>query len=272
MKKLVGFVFLLLLGGLPCRAQRPIMQQHCYSQACLFSSWYPNGDGDLLVAVIEAGQIGQLPCESEPQQCGMGGYFSVIDFAGNTWQRAYNSNECQLWFALNAKPVTNFVGVFATHGFDYPPQNIHAGGDFDYNVVILDYPPSTGLDSVSPAQNLTDNNNNAPSAGPVTASTNNTLLIGWTINLAFNNSMGPLTMTPSNPQFQVLTDDGYVAVVACVVQTPGPYSFSATYNGNALWGAGLAAFKMGSQDNSNEIKPKSEHEPKKGDPVSEKSS
>jgi hypothetical protein len=248
MKPLFAFIVLVLWAS-PSNAQNAVMQQHCQSQACLFSSWNPNEAGDLLVAVIRVQQIGTLPCESTPQQCGGGGYFNVFDSAGNNWQRGYSTDQTsELWYAVDAKPTTNFVGVFATHGFDYPPQDIHAGGVFDYDVAIFEFPPVIELDSASRRQNLTDNSNNTPNSGPVTATTSDTLLIAWTDNLDVNNGLGPRPITPNDPQFKVLMDDGFLAVATSIVHSPGPYSFSATYNANALWYAGLVAFKIGTPE------------------------
>jgi hypothetical protein len=252
MKRLFALIVFVLWAA-PSNAQHVVMQQHCHSQACLFSSWNPNTAGDLLVAVIRVQQIGTLPCESTPQQCGMGGYFSVLDFAGNNWQRGYSTDQTsELWYAVDAKPTTNFVGVFASHGFDYPPQNVHGGGDFDYDVMIFEFPPAVELDSASRIQNTTDNNNSNPHAGPVTASTTDTLLIAWTDDLDVNNGFGPRTMTPIDPQFTVLMDDGFLAVAACIVHSPGTYNFSAIYNANALWYAGLVAFKIGTPEQDSE--------------------
>lgn len=213
---------LFLIWAAPSSAQRVVMRQHCQSQTCRFSSWNPNTGGDLLVAVIRVQQIGTLPCESTPQQCGGGGYFNVFDFAGNDWRRGYSNNQTsELWYALDAKPITNFVGVFATHGVDYPPQNVHGGGDFDYDVMIFEFPPAIELDSAVRTQNVSDNNNSTPHAGPVTATTTHTLLITWTDNLDENSGFGPRTMIPNDPQFTILMDDGFLAVAASIVHSPG---------------------------------------------------
>ena len=66
MKKLFSLV-LFLLSAIPISAQGIVMQQRCHAQACAFSSWNPNREGDLLVAVIRPILKAPIPCESSPR-------------------------------------------------------------------------------------------------------------------------------------------------------------------------------------------------------------
>jgi hypothetical protein len=249
MKRILGGLLLFVACAIPSRAQNIVMQQRCYSQACAFSSWQPNKAGDLLVAVTRALKNVTLPCESTPQGCGQG-LLLVSDLVGNHWQKAYkNSLASEVWYADDAKPGLNIVGVMASVGYWYPPLDIQGGGTFDFDVVIFEFPPSAGLDAAA-HRNYVDNQppggtgDDNPNAGPITVTTSNTLLLAWTDNFAYNNSKGPLTLTANTPGFNVVTDDGFLAIALSTVQAPGSYSFSGNYNGNALWSAGIIAFKM----------------------------
>jgi hypothetical protein len=247
MEKLFGFV-LFLTCAVPAVGQIPIAHQRCHEQACAYSSTVPNRDGDTLIEVIRAIQVGALPCESTAQQCG-GGLFLVSDLVGNQWQRAYSSWTSEVWFALNVKPENDIVGTMISHGYDGGGEN-SSGGVFDYDILIYEFPPSLGMDDS--AHNVFNTpglaGNNAPNTGTVTATTSSTLLFAWTDNFAYNFAQGPLTITPTTPGFQVIDDDGFLAVATNVVDAPGSYQFSAIYNGNAIWSAGLVAFKMGTPE------------------------
>ncbi len=257
MRKIFVFV-LFLFCGLSLRAQNIVMDQHCHAQACLFSSWNPNKAGDLLVAVVRTELKAHLPCESTNQQCGEG-VLLVTDSNGNHWQPAYRDRDglgSWVWYALNAKPGTNIVGVVTSEGFDYPPYNMLGGGDFVTNMMIVEYPPAIALDDSTWDQYYKGEGDDEPHSPPVTATTSETLLIAWTNNTEYNGAKGPLTMTP-RPPFTLVSDDGVLAVAHSLVTIPGSYSFSGSYSGYALWFAGLVAFKMGTPEG--EALPK--HEP-----------
>ncbi len=248
MRKAFFFV-LFLFCGLPLRAQEIVMDQHCHAQACLFSSWNPNKAGDLLVAVVRTTLKAHLPCEYTPQQCG-GGVLLVTDSNGNHWQPAYRDRDglgSWVWYALNANPGINIVGVVTSEGFDYPPLNMQGGGDFVTNMMIIEYPPAIGLDDSKWDQYYKGEGDDEPHSPPVNATTSETLLIAWTNNLEYNGAKGPLTMTPRSP-FTLVSDDGVLAVAHCLVTIPGSYNFSGDYSGYSLWFAGLVAFKMGTPE------------------------
>lgn len=241
MKSLFTFV-LFLSSAIPMSAQGIVMQQRCHAQACAFSSWNPNRSGDLLVAVIRPILKAPIACESSPQGCGTGVYL-VTDLNGNHWQSAYSGTTSQLWYALDAKPATNLVGVVASVGYDGAGEN-STGGDFSFDVIIAEYPPALGLDATALNEYYLGEGDDWPRCGAVKATTSKTLLIAWTNNRAVNNGLGPVTLTPDSTMFKVVTDDGYLALANGMVFAPGEYAFSGQYSGHVLWNAGLAAFRM----------------------------
>ncbi|HEY2546255.1 MAG TPA: hypothetical protein VGI46_09335 [Candidatus Acidoferrum sp.] len=241
MKKLFAIV-LFVLWAVPSNAQKMVMQQRCEAQACAFSSWKPNRAGDLLVAIIRPTLKAPIPCETSPAGCGNSLYM-VSDLNENGWRRAYTSWTSEVWYALDAKPGTNIVGVMASVGYGGAGEN-STGGDFSFDVVIAEYPPALGLDSTSWGDYYKGEGDTWPRSGSLTATTSKTLLVGWSNNRAVNNGEGPLKLTPDSPEFTVESDDGYLAVADAMVFTPGSYSFSGEYNGYCLWTAGIVAFKM----------------------------
>src|SRR5580765_773426 len=182
MKKLL---FLLLLVTLPLKAQTGAatgitMHQQCHAQACYYSSWKPNKAGDTLIAIAYPEQKAPLPCESTAAQCGAG-LILVTDLNGNHWQSVFpygTGGRVAIWYALNAKAGTNIVGVVASHGY--------GGGDYWFNVIIAEYPPAIGVDVSSWNQYFKGEGDDEPNAGPITTTEPNDLLIGYSINLAFN--------------------------------------------------------------------------------------
>jgi hypothetical protein len=227
------------------------MHQQCHSQACIFSSWKPNQSGNLLVAVIRT-VVKTPPLCTEPHLdasgfaggCGNSLYL-VSDTNGNQWQRAYGAWTSELWYALDAKPGINVVGVMASYGFDdNGNRQVGTGGDFSYDVTILEYPPAVGLDAANWTTNsINGSGDDDPHTGAITTTAPNDLLIFWTNNRAVNNAMGPLTMTANYP-FVVENDDGYLAVADAMALGPGTYTAQGHYNGYCLWNAGMVAFKM----------------------------
>jgi len=149
----------------------------------------------------------------------------------------------QLWFALDAKPANNLVGVVASVGYDGAGEN-STGGDFSFDVIIAEYPPALGLDNAAVNQYYLGEGDDWPRSGEVKATTSKTLLIAWTNNRAVNNGFGPVKLTPDSTMFKVVSDDGYLALADGMVFAPGEYAFSGQYSGRVLWAVGLAAFKM----------------------------
>jgi hypothetical protein len=232
----------LALAAIPAVAQVPVKQQRCYAQACTFSTWNPVVPGDTLVAIIRPAQKEKLPCQAEPQGCGGGELFLVADLSQDQWQRAYSKDPTsQVWFALDAKPGLDIVVVMASFGYNAPGYS-GPRGDFAFDVYMMEFPRAIGIDL--PSQKATENATTQIDAGTVTATTSKTLLIAWTDNLAFADSPGPFTMTPSDRRFTVLSDDGTLAIATALVDIPGAYSFTATYNGTGFWRAGLVALQL----------------------------
>ena len=244
MKKLFFLlVIAIALAAIPAKAQIPVQQQRCYAQACLLSTWQTLVEGDTLVAIIRPTQItNTIPCNFDPKQCG-GTVFLVSDVGLNHWQPAYTvNNASQVWFALNVKSGIDIVGVMASSGYNQP-GNTGFRGDFDFDVYLMEFPPVTGIDTPS-EKGPTPNVSSQIDAGTVTATTSKTLLIAWTDNLEFFDAEGPLKMTPTDQRFTVLSDDGTLAVASAIVDVPGEYSFTATYNGAGFWMAGFVAFRL----------------------------
>jgi hypothetical protein len=243
-------LFLIALVSLShsAMAQTPVAQQRCYAQACTTSSFRPVALGDTLVAVISPSLKESLPCENSELGCGSS-LFLVSDILGNQWQRAYSTElTSQVWFVTGAKPGIDIVGIMASFGYD-GPDNIGPRGDFYYNVYIAEFPPSTGVDGSPSQKQSTSSPTSNINGGTVTATTSQTLLVAWTDNLGFADLKGPFSMTPTDARFVVLSDDGSLAIAAAVVDAPGPYDFTATYDGTAFWRAGLVAFRMGTPEN-----------------------
>jgi hypothetical protein len=235
-------VLALSLAAIPAVAQIPVKEQRCYAQACVLSTFAPVVAGDTLILIIRPTLKAELPCESDPKGCGSS-ILLVSDLDKNEWQQAYSTNNTsQVWFALNAKAGVDIVGVMASFGYDQP-DNLGPRGDFEFNVYLMEFPPATGIDLPSQRQSVSRPTSRID-AGTVTTSTSKTLLIAWTDNLGFSDSEGPFEMTPSDRRFTVLSDDGVLAIASAIVDIPGPYSFTATYNGNAFWRAGLVAFRL----------------------------
>lgn len=244
----VPSLFLIALACMPrpAMAQVPVAQQRCYAQACNTSSFRPVAIGDTLIAVISPSLKNPLPCENSELGCGSA-LFLVSDILGNQWQRAYSTDlTSQVWFATGAKPGINIVGIMASFGYD-SPGNVGSRGDFYYNVYIAEFPPSTGIDGAPSEKYATSSPTSSIDAGTVTTTTSKTLLVAWTNDLEFANEKGPFKMTPTDARFVVLSDDGSLAIAAAVVDAPGPYAFTATYDGMAFWRAGLVAFRMGTE-------------------------
>jgi hypothetical protein len=135
----------------------------------------------------------------------------------------------------------------ASFGYD-GPGNVGPRGDFSYDVYIAEFPPSTGIDGAPSEKQFPSSPTSNIDAGTVTATTSKTLLIAWTNNLGFADAKGPFKMTPTDSRFIVLSDDGSLAIAAGVVDAPGPYGFTAIYDGSAFWRAGLVAFRMGTDN------------------------
>jgi hypothetical protein len=243
MTKICFAIVALALSAMASVAQIPIKQQRCYAQACIISSWSPVKAGDTLLAIIRPALKEHLDCEMTKPGCGTALYL-VSDILENQWQPAYPTDPTSMaWFVTGAKAGIDIIGVLASFGYD-GGGNTGPRGNFAFDVYFAEFPPTLGLDSSSQHKST-----NSPSifldSGSVTATTSKTLLIAWTDNLQFAAEIGPFVMTPSDPRFQVLSDDGTLAIAAAVVVGEGPYDFMATYNGGAFWRAGLIAFRMG---------------------------
>ena len=233
MKKFL-FALVIVLAAIPAKAQQiPVQQQRCFAQACTLSTWRPVTEGDTLVAIIRpVATTDSIPCNFDPKGCG-DTIFLVADTGLNGWKPAYTINYAsQVWFAPNVKAGLDIVGVVASWGYD-APGNTGFRGDCTYDVYLMEFPPVTGIDAPSENKSLL-NPSSRIDAGTVTATTTKTLLIAWTDNLAFPDVEGPFQMTPIDHRFTVLSDDGILAIASAVVDVPGEYSFSATYNGAAF--------------------------------------
>lgn len=234
--------FLFLFAALSVQAQTGIgMHYQGHAQAVAYSNWQANKAGDTLVAIIRPTAIAHVPCQDSPIGCGSTQYM-VTDIVGNHWQPMCPvlQNVCVAWYALDAKPALNIVGVMASFGYDGGGEK-STGGYFNFDVIIAEYPPAVGVDGFSNTYSL--NGDSEPHAPAITTTQSNDVLIFWTNNLAYNYTKGPLAFTPEFP-FTVENDDGFLAMADRIAPEPGTYTAGGTYNGNCIWQAGVVALKM----------------------------
>jgi hypothetical protein len=227
MRKLL-FILLLAAFAIPLKAQVVLYKQG-HTQLTYYSTYRANTEHDTLVAVIRPMQTAVPPCEPV---CG-NTYYLVTDTNGNQWKPACTSllNVCQFWYALDAKPGFNAVGVLASRGDN--------GGDFSFDVIIAEYPPAIALDAYSQNEYWNGGGDDEPNASVVTTASND-LLIFWS---AQSLNKPPVSLTADYP-FTLIDDDGYLALADRTAPSPGTYLASGHYSGYCLWRAGVAAFKL----------------------------